>query len=224
MQTSITKEQLEALYLDQCLSTRGCAKAIGSVSPIKINSLLKFYGIVPRPSGFQKGNTINNGKKSDECNGWKGGKQTTICDACGKELVRFPSLIHDINFCNAACRGLWRSKNFKGENNPNHGSITMFGCNNPNWMGGITSREYCEIWKDREFKSDIKERDGHKCQNPDCRGNSKKLDVHHIDYNKKNCHPKNLITVCTSCNARANFNREFWKAGYQEIIKNKYNP
>lgn len=34
--------------------------------------------------------------------------------------------------------------------------------------------------------------------------------VHHIDYNKLNCNPNNLITLCKSCHMKTNFNREYW--------------
>lgn len=93
---------------------------------------------------------------------------------------------------------------------------------NGNWLGGIGCEPYAPIWIDKRFKIGIRERDNHICQNPDCRGNCDVLAIHHIDYDKKNCEPENLITLCRSCNGRANFNREFWEAGYKEIIRMKY--
>ena len=219
---NITKEQLEDLYIQQGLTVRQCADFFGLPSHGSIQRAMKRFGIEARPAKFQKGNQINKGRNPETHGGWKGGKQVVRCDGCGRKLFRFPCQIHEKNFCNQSCYGEWRSKNFKGENNPNYGNIVMFGEANPNWKGGITLEEYCDAWKDRDFKYDIKERDNHECQNPDCRKNSNKLSVHHIDYNKGNCGPRNLITLCVSCNARANFNREFWKAGYQAMIKTKY--
>lgn len=32
----------------------------------------------------------------------------------------------------------------------------------------------------------------------------------HIDYNKKNCNPKNLITLCRKCHSKTNSNRDYW--------------
>jgi len=93
---------------------------------------------------------------------------------------------------------------------------------NGNWLGGISREPYALIWGSRLFKGRIRQRDNHTCQNPDCRGNCTTLSIHHIDYDKKNCDPKNLITLCRSCNGRANFNRGFWEAGYGEIIRQKY--
>jgi len=43
------------------------------------------------------------------------------------------------------------------------------------------------------------------------------IDVHHIDYNKKNNNINNLITLCKSCHPKTNFNRKYWK----QILKNK---
>jgi len=78
---------------------------------------------------------------------------------------------------------------------------------------------YCDDWRDNEFKEDIKERDGWECKNPECLvGNSSVLGIHHINYDKRDCRPVNLITVCRSCNSRANFKREYWENLYSEIV------
>ena len=200
---------------------RQCAEFLGLPSSGGILWAMKKYGIQARPQ-LQSDKFHGGGKPPEKCSGWKGGKQTVLCDACGKQIEKFPSLVHGKNFCNYSCYGAWRAENFKSDGNPNHGNIVMFGDGNPNWKGGISIEPYCDAWKDRDFKKDIQARDGQKCQNPDCRKNCVSLTVHHIDYDKKNCHPQNLITLCISCNARANFNREFWEAGYKEIIRHKY--
>lgn len=96
-----------------------------------------------------------------------------------------------------------------------------FGENHPRWKGGISHEPYCEVWTDKEFKSDIKTRDNFVCQNPDCWETSNKLVIHHIDYNKKNCNPNNLITLCNSCNSRANSNRDWHKDWYTTLIIKK---
>lgn len=91
-----------------------------------------------------------------------------------------------------------------------------------NWQGGISCDPYCVNW-DQILKEYIKERDNYKCQNPDCwKKKGSILNIHHVNYNKKNCHPRNLITLCNSCNARANYNRKFWKKLYQKILYDKY--
>ena len=52
----------------------------------------------------------------------------------------------------------------------------------------------------------IRKRDNYSCQICYRKGNF----VHHIDYNKKNCKEKNLITLCHKCHSKTNFNRENW--------------
>lgn len=100
--------------------------------------------------------------------------------------------------------------------------IDVIGDNNPNWKGGITCEPYCDAWADKEYKESIKERDGYQCQNPDCWETSKRLTIHHIDYVKKNCRPENLITICNSCNSRANHDREWHTSWYQILMTKKY--
>ncbi len=218
----ITRERLENLYVKQGLSVRECAEILGVPTHGSVIARLYEFGIKTRKSKFQPGNQINKGRDPKSCPNWKGGKQAILCDTCGKELFRFPSLIHKTNFCDFSCKGKWESENLQGDANPNYGNSVLAGENNPNWKGGITHEPYAPIWIDKRFKAGIKERDNHTCQNPDCRGDCDVLCIHHIDYCKKDCEPENLITLCRSCNARANFNRGFWEAGYKQIIYEKY--
>ena len=97
----------------------------------------------------------------------------------------------------------------------------MSGKNHPNWKGGISSELYCQEWYIKDYKDSIKERDNYMCQNPECYEKCIILCIHHINYNKKNCKSENLITVCTSCNARANHNRGFWQKHYEGIMKRR---
>lgn len=103
-------------------------------------------------------------------------------------------------------------------------SILNSGPNNANWKGGISTEPYCFIWSDKTYKEFIHERNSYKCQNPDCRQNCLHLHlhIHHINYIKKDCDLQNLISLCPSCNARANFNRGYWTKFYQEIMSKKY--
>lgn len=72
-----------------------------------------------------------------------------------------------------------------------------------------------------DLKIEIRIRDNNKCMNPQCSGVSKKMRVHHIDYNKKNCIPENLITLCASCNNLANYNRDWWESFYKTIMQKR---
>lgn len=110
-----------------------------------------------------------------------------------------------------------------GRGCPTCAVINHTGPGSPSWKGGISYEPYCEVWKDTEYKQDIRERDGNRCLNPYCV--SKKpndLTIHHIDYNKKNCRPGNLITICRSCNSKANISREWHQHWYKAIIYRRY--
>ena len=100
--------------------------------------------------------------------------------------------------------------------------LNKIGPKNCNWKGGISKEPYCQNWTD-DLKEFVKERDGFKCLNPDCWCKDDTLAVHHINYNKKSCGPENLITVCRSCNSRANSDREWHQDWYQAILHRRYN-
>lgn len=109
----------------------------------------------------------------------------------------------------------------KGKDHPMYG-VSRFGKDSPNWKGGCSWDKYCDSWRDKNYKQSIMERDGNKCLNPGCNQKSNNLCLHHIDYNKKYCHPDNLITVCKSCNSKANADREWHKSWYKAIIERRY--
>ncbi len=94
------------------------------------------------------------------------------------------------------------------------------GENGPNWQGGISSLPYTKEWTSWFIKQ-IKTRDNHKCQNPKCDDPHELLDVHHIDYDKKNNNLSNLITLCKRCHGKTQKNRKFWKKYYQQLM-NEY--
>jgi len=72
-----------------------------------------------------------------------------------------------------------------------------------------------------KLKAKIRARDNNTCQNPQCLGISLNICVHHIDYDKWNNDPSNLITVCKSCDSIANNNRSWWKQLYKTIMQRR---
>lgn len=92
----------------------------------------------------------------------------------------------------------------------------LSGENNHMWKGGISKDEYCPIFHNREYREYIRQRDNNTCQNPLCLGKiyKNKPSIHHINYDKKDCRPLNLTTVCIDCNNKANKDREFWQQLY----------
>ncbi len=90
--------------------------------------------------------------------------------------------------------------------------------NNPNWKNGIGKLPYpFEFTK--QLKESIRERDNHICQlcGKTEQENGRKLDVHHIDYNKENLDENNLISLCRNCHSKTHNNRENWILVLSEI-------
>ena len=77
------------------------------------------------------------------------------------------------------------------------------------WQGGITKKKYTVDWTNK-LRISIRERDCYQCKICGENQGDKAFPVHHIDYNKENCDPKNLITLCVSCHAKTNVNRDKW--------------
>lgn len=65
--------------------------------------------------------------------------------------------------------------------------------------------EQMNFWNVREY---VLHRDGHKCQNPNCKNKSKEqiLEIHHIKYKSEGGSdaPSNLITLCNKCHTSPN--------------------
>lgn len=98
-----------------------------------------------------------------------------------------------------------------GDKPPHTGQLRpeITGPNHPNWRGG--SSRYPRGWN-REFKAVIRNRDGYRCQicGVDEITSDRVLCVHHIDYDKTNLQPNNLVTLCRSCHGKTSWNREYW--------------
>ncbi len=70
------------------------------------------------------------------------------------------------------------------------------------------------------LKRSIRERDEYKCRV--CgkieSDNGRFLPVHHIDYDKDNLDPKNLVVLCSSCHSKTNFRRKHWKRYFRRML------
>ncbi len=100
------------------------------------------------------------------------------------------------------------------------------GSNNSNWQNGIGKLPYSFDFT-LKLKDSIRKRDNYICQKCNITEEEhlivygKVLSIHHIDYNKQNCKEDNLITLCISCNFRANYNRDYWQKFYTDKILEK---
>lgn len=95
------------------------------------------------------------------------------------------------------------------------------GENSSQWQGGISFEPYSSEFNGK-LKYSIRKRDNNTCQlcKKTEKNNGRKLDVHHIDYNKKNSVPSNLISLCHDCNSVVNSDRNFWMIFFQRKTKN----
>ena len=87
----------------------------------------------------------------------------------------------------------------------------------PNWRGGISRKPYAFGFTE-ELKEMIRDYYKRKCIICLIPENGKKLMVHHIDYNKMNINPKNLVPLCNSCHSITNYNREYWQNYFQDVV------
>ena len=78
-----------------------------------------------------------------------------------------------------------------------------------NWQGGKSFEPYSTDWT-QSLRRTIRERDRYTCQLCSKPQGDRVHSVHHIDHNKKNCNPNNLITLCAGCNTKVNYNRIYW--------------
>ena len=46
----------------------------------------------------------------------------------------------------------------------------------------------------------------------------RKLQVHHIDYNKKNNNESNLISLCNGCHGKTDWGRNEWRAHFKNHL------
>jgi hypothetical protein len=86
------------------------------------------------------------------------------------------------------------------------------------WKGGKNLEPYPMEWK-RSLKRAIRERDHYMCQICNALQDDKGFHVHHIDYDKMNCDPENLILLCPSCHSKTNViaSRESWKQYFIQL-------
>ena len=96
----------------------------------------------------------------------------------------------------------------------------------PMWLGGISKLPYAFEFNEK-LKEQIRKRDNFTCQlcyDTILKNTQKRfLTCHHIDYNKLNSNPNNLITLCNFCNISVNKDREDWTKYFQDRLKKAKN-
>jgi len=92
--------------------------------------------------------------------------------------------------------------------------INQEGKSNPNWRGGISYEPYGQKFN-AILRRQIRKRDDYTCQICNTRENGQAHCCHHIDYNKKNNCPSNLISLCPHCHPITNGSRFFWESNFK---------
>jgi len=118
----------------------------------------------------------------------------------------------------------WKDNNYRGRQlkhlrNPKfrrYMQCLHSGANSHLWRGGISENPYDERFT-RSLKAQIRERDDHRCKLCGCLEHGQAHDVHHIDYDKTNSVPDNLITLCVPCHRRTNHRRTQWIVRFGEM-------
>jgi hypothetical protein len=144
----------------------------------------------------------------------KGIKKIYRCMDCGTEVSRSKSLR-----C-IDCRGKNYSKTYRHSKKIKRKLSLLKGGNGIPYFYSGYSQNF-----NNELKTKIRERDNNQCQmcflsqKENLRLHKRKLDVHHIDYNRKNCNVSNLISLCRYCHHKTNYKRKQWKKFFKLKIK-----
>lgn len=154
------------------------------------------------------------------------------CKACSRKGRNNPSYKDgrtlEKHYC-IDCEKIVRSYTAKRCKKCNYVYIVKMGLRkgklHPQYIDGRRYDEYPEEFNEK-LKEQIRKRDNYICQKCgieqlELRGFHKKLDIHHIDYNKFNYGKNNLISLCHKCNCKANFNRDYWFAYFIYLMKEK---
>jgi len=100
-----------------------------------------------------------------------------------------------------------------------HKPYTLSKEKNGRWNGGTSVSSYSVDWSST-LRISIRERDMYTCKICFSKQGDMALDVHHIDYNKKNCSPDNLISLCRSCHIKTNSKRDYWEKYFSTLLSN----
>jgi hypothetical protein len=134
-------------------------------------------------------------------------KKKIKCTSCKKEFWIHPYRLKkpSKHFCNIKCR-----------------SAYSFGKNSSGWKGGRSFEPYTSEFNN-SLRDLIRRRDNYKCQfcGAPQEEFTRKLHIHHIDYNKKNNGKENLITLCIFCHRKTNDKRDYWINFFKELFQLK---
>ena len=192
---------------------------------ISMNLMGRFKGIKKSKSQRLKQSLTMKNKLKNPKNhpNYKDGRtlRKSRCKDCNKILSRMSTFKGSLRCRKCTDKYHIKIGKFKGKNNGMFG-VHRYGEKNPNWKGGISKLPY-PINFNKNLKIQIRKRDKFTCQlcNIIEQEYYRALDVHHIDYDKFNLKDDNLITLCSSCHMRTNYDRLKWKKYFKNFIERK---
>lgn len=85
------------------------------------------------------------------------------------------------------------------------------GPNSASWLGGLSYEPYPAEWTNN-YREQIRQRDKRMCQicGMTERLNGERLCIHHIDNDKRNLSPDNLVSLCKGCHSKTMYHRVQW--------------
>ena len=204
---NITKKFLIKEYIQNKKSITQIAKIIKCCSATIRRQLIK-QNIKIRTS--KEGIKLLNRKDENHPNYIDGRtNKSCFCIDCSKKVSDYR--VKRCKDCHNKYVGFTNMKNgtFKGEKNPSY-------------IDGKGYEPYPQEFNN-QLKELIRKRDNYECQKCGIKQKDyyKKLDIHHIDYDKDNLNPKNLITLCHECHMKTNANRDYWYAYFTYLMEEK---
>ncbi len=92
------------------------------------------------------------------------------------------------------------------------------GKDNPAWIDGRSrERGYNWFFWKETLRESIRQRDNYTCRVCNKLQKDEALSIHHIDYDKDNYNPNNLISLCRGCHTKTNFSRDYWSDNLSKI-------
>lgn len=85
------------------------------------------------------------------------------------------------------------------------------------WKGGVWKDKYSAGWT-KTLRRAIRERDNYICKLCGELQGDITHHIHHIDYDKTNHSPDNLITLCRRCHSKTGTNRNHWKEFFRMFL------
>lgn len=224
----ISKNDLEELYVKRKLSLRKISE-LHSRSIEAVRHDLKFYGISTRKwhGGWGGLGPCTPRIPKEVLVDLYLHKKESAAEIGEKAGVTKRVILVNLAECGIARRSISEARKnglLNGRIQPLHGeSHPFWRSGSPFWQGGTSFEPYPSDFNER-LKKKILRRDCYVCQKcgitqeESLKKIRRKLTIHHIDYDKKNCDESNLITLCLRCNIDANFNREYWTIYFSQKV------